>query len=910
LLILPLTVRAQPDTAPREIGEVVVTGAMAETALRNVPMSVSVVDRKTIEHRFEPSLLPTLTEEVPGLFITSRGLMGYGVSTGSAGGMSIRGIGGSPTTGVLLLIDGHPQFMGMMGHPLPDAYVAMLAERVEVVEGPASALYGSNAMGGVINIITRKTLEDGVKTGVHAMYGSHNTLNGELNNAVRRGKFSSYVSLGYNRSDGHRENMDFAQYSGYGKMGYDFTQHWNAFADVSVTKFTAANPGLVTTPVVDNEVEVLRGVTSVSVENKYRRTSGAIKLFYNFGAHDINEGYHRDGGSPLATRFHSRDYMWGGNLYQTVSPFAGNEITAKLDYYSFGGYAWNTFISGAPAADIADKTLYEVAGYVGMRQSLGEMWVLNGGVRLDHNEQTGAEWVQGHNTWSAAVRGGWRDRFRGGDRSGQMRYEDTYQSASSGLIFRTDTLTGKDLVHLYEWNIREDVGFVHRFGGEKGHTLAASFYSFYQGNAMEHFHTELWDLRGQPTRGHDAEEYEYRFTAQGNVDYVRPLANGDGKFEAGYQLYSYTEDGDYTIWMYGPENQRIGAAPIIHQDAYRRDDLYKKYLMRRDIHALYAMFSHSYRRLSYQLGLRGEYYHWRLDASYLGGRVDEAAQHTRHKFDLFPSAHLSYDLGRDSRLHFAYARRITQPELFWVEPYVVYVDYYTAQCGNPNVQPEYTNSLELGYHKSFGNHTLAGTLFYRARTDKVERVRVPYRMGVTLDSVANVGHDNALGAEAAANLQILRRWTLDANGSFYHYEIKNAYKMAGEDTESWNWQLAVNNNVDVFRTTRLRLEGYYVGPSVSTQGRVRDFFYFNLSLRQQLFKNRLTATLVVRDLFSTAQYLNTREGQWGSTTMLTTTDIRPTSPLFTLTLAYTFNNFRAKQKEEKVSHDLFEGTNR
>lgn len=92
-------------------------------------MTVSVLNRETIEKRLEPSLLPMLTEQIPGLFTTSRGIMGYGVSSGAAGGISLRGIGGSPTTGLLVLIDGHPQYMGLMGHPIADAYQSMLAEK-------------------------------------------------------------------------------------------------------------------------------------------------------------------------------------------------------------------------------------------------------------------------------------------------------------------------------------------------------------------------------------------------------------------------------------------------------------------------------------------------------------------------------------------------------------------------------------------------------------------------------------------------------------------------------------------------------------------------------------------------------------------------------------------------------------
>jgi len=158
------------------IDEVVVTGTRNETDIRHLPMTISVVNRKALEQRFQPSVLPALTEQVPGLFATSRGIMGYGVSTGAAGGMNLRGIGGSPTAGLLVLIDGHPQYMGLMGHPIADAYQTMLTDRVEVLRGPASVLYGSNAMGGVINIVTRKMQEDGVKTHAQIGYGSYNTL--------------------------------------------------------------------------------------------------------------------------------------------------------------------------------------------------------------------------------------------------------------------------------------------------------------------------------------------------------------------------------------------------------------------------------------------------------------------------------------------------------------------------------------------------------------------------------------------------------------------------------------------------------------------------------------------------------------------------------------------------------------
>lgn len=215
LLLTTSAAQGQEDTTriARNLttDEVVVTGTRNETDIRHLPMTISVVGRKQLESNYQPSVLPTLTEQVPGFFTTSRGIMGYGVSTGAAGGMSLRGIGGSPTAGLLVLIDGHPQYMGLMGHPIADAYQTMMTERVEVLRGPASVLYGSNAMGGVINIVTRQMEEEGSKTDLQVGYGSYNTLQTEVTNRLKRGRFSSITTGSYNRSDGHRPDMDFEQ---------------------------------------------------------------------------------------------------------------------------------------------------------------------------------------------------------------------------------------------------------------------------------------------------------------------------------------------------------------------------------------------------------------------------------------------------------------------------------------------------------------------------------------------------------------------------------------------------------------------------------------------------------------------------------------------------------------------------
>ena len=263
-----------------EIREIVVTGTRNETDVRHLSQTVTVIDRSAIEEAMQPSLLPVLSEQVPGLFVTSRGIMGYGVSNGAAGGISLRGLSGSSAR-LMVMIDGHPQYAGIFGHPISDAYQSFLADRIEILRGPASMLYGSNAMGGVVNIVTRKMRDDGVETHFHVGYGSYNTVETEMTNRIRKGRFSSVVSGSYNRTDGHRADMAFEQYGGYAKLGYEVTKNWNMRGDVNLTHFNASYPGPVSAPLLDGDQRITRGMTSLAIENSYENTSGAISFFYN-----------------------------------------------------------------------------------------------------------------------------------------------------------------------------------------------------------------------------------------------------------------------------------------------------------------------------------------------------------------------------------------------------------------------------------------------------------------------------------------------------------------------------------------------------------------------------------------------------------------------------------------------------
>lgn len=366
-IALSLQTAASEPADSLTLGEVVVTGSRDAVNPRHLSQTVTVVGRRTIEADMQQSLLPTLTEHVPGLFTTSRGVMGYGVSDGSAGAISLRGLNGSSGR-MMVLIDGHPQYAGIFGHPISDAYQSMLADKVEVVRGPASVIYGSNAMGGVVNIVTRRNRTSGVETQLHAGAGSYGTVETELTNTVNAGQFSSTIAASYNRTDGHRRNMGFEQYGGYAKAAYRFSDRWDIFADVylnNVLYKTIDNPAPDTDVVVPlNTVDGANSVTVYCFNGVGRGFPATVSVFTgkdspaapaNFRATVGDEGVVLTWDTPLGAH--------GGTLdTEGFGYVLGCYINGELSFLTNSLGAVNRFVDTAKR-DNQTSVMYAIAAF-------------------------------------------------------------------------------------------------------------------------------------------------------------------------------------------------------------------------------------------------------------------------------------------------------------------------------------------------------------------------------------------------------------------------------------------------------------------------------------------------------------------------------------------------------------------
>lgn len=382
---------AENVDSARVLDELVVTGTNNVVPQKLLPYTVSVVDSRQLEATGQTQVLSAISGMVPSLFVSQRSIFGFGVSNGGSGHIKLRGVGGDRASAVLMMVDGQPQFAGIYSHHIADFYDKEYVERVEVLRGPGSVLYGSNAMAGTINVITKNAAKDGVKTTLQSQYGSYNTWLSSVTNTVRHGRFSSLVSLAYNRTDGTVDNFDFKQADGYGKIGYDFSDKWSAYVDYTLMNFRGNDPIY---PTLSNpestdiyRQNITRGEAAATVTNSYGAVSGTARVYYNYGNHFVDDPRH----------FHSKDDRLGVILYENFKPWRGASATLGFDFDSYSGEipvsGGNSHTEGSMST-ISRKTIVEYSPYVTLSQMFFDnLMNVNAGLRMANSDKFDSQWI-------------------------------------------------------------------------------------------------------------------------------------------------------------------------------------------------------------------------------------------------------------------------------------------------------------------------------------------------------------------------------------------------------------------------------------------------------------------------------------------------------------------------------------
>ncbi len=505
------------------------------------------------------------------------------------------------------------------------------------------------------------------------------------------------------------------------------------------------------------------------------------------------------------------------------------------------------------------------------------------GVRMSNNAsyigRVGWELGKDGHSLLVELQAGMTKNARGGD----MRYDEHRMQGSEvlndNLYDSHDRYSNeKQLAQIatdYVWKINER--------GDKFAITGRLRYDWY---ALEYTESNMFDMSGERYEGTRGYESEHHWDFDGTMSYQLNYREG-GKAEVGYQYTSYSEHGDYNI-KYWDRGQH---------DFIWQDDLYAPFFYRRQIHSAYLMLNDKFGPLSIEAGVRADHTIDQMDIE-----IEGMSRYIK-RTELFPSAHLSYEAPGKNFISAGYSYRTNRPGIWQLEPYITYEDYYTKKTGNPDIKPEYIHSAEVGYRKVIAEeNTISVTGYYRHRDGVRERVRVAYEPGVTLDSLINAGRDRTWGVELSAQIKAARWWSMNINGSVFDYKFDADYEGC-TDSKNTGYTASMINNFTLGRTSRLQFDANIVGPTVLTQGREDAYYYFDLAFRQQLFKNKISASIVAHDVFRTARYNNYRI----SPTLNSTTHVRPRYPNIVLSVSYVFNS-KLKEHTGAVSKGaVFEG---
>jgi iron complex outermembrane receptor protein len=222
----------------------------------------------------------------------------------------------------------------------------------------------------------------------------------------KKNKFTVFASINYDKTDGHRANSDFSITNGYIKMGYALSDHLRITADLSIAGFNATDPGPDTLNALPgNTIDIMRGYGALTIDNDFQYYSGSARLFYNFGEHQISDG------------FHSNDVNFGMNLFESLSLFDNNSITVGFDFIHYGGIAENINAMGGEGIIFTDTAVYETGIYGLMQHTFLKKLTLNAGIRYQNHRVLGNNWIPStglayrmsdRTTWKASVAKGYR----------------------------------------------------------------------------------------------------------------------------------------------------------------------------------------------------------------------------------------------------------------------------------------------------------------------------------------------------------------------------------------------------------------------------------------------------------------------------------------------------------------------
>ncbi len=462
----------------------------------------------------------------------------------------------------------------------------------------------------------------------------------------------------------------------------------------------------------------------------------------------------------------------------------------------------------------------------------------------NHNLRTGIDWsINAKNTLSFT-----------------FSYNNNRNSSFSELSVEDDSVRMDELLPYEKYFQKSgDLGKRNNYSGAinykktfetKGQELTADIY--YTHNDRNSTDSTFQDFEF-PTGHLDVTQrsttIDFNTNASAQVDFVTPVGK-KGRIETGYKL-SYRSVGQDYRYYQGDDSTEVALDPSRSNH----------FVFTEWINAAYFIYSTSFwDKLKLQAGLRGEIANTTSDLKSAG------EVHKRNYYNVFPTVHVRYDITKEHSLQVSYSRRVSRPSIWQLNPFMNVSDRQNYRCGNPDLQPEFVNSVELGYLMTIKKSSLSATLYYRHRNNIISRYTEILQDTLegeehtyTLTTYRNLKSSQNFGIELVYGQQLWKFWRISLSGSFYRMIINSEENIDDYLARDWTWRVRLNQTFNLPKDWQIQLNFRYRAPSITTgsmgwgsggvgQGKQSGNYGLDLGVKKSFLNKALVVSLNIRNL--------------------------------------------------------------
>lgn len=341
------------------------------------------------------------------------------------------------------------------------------------------------------------------------------------------------------------------------------------------------------------------------------------------------------------------------------------------------------------------------------------------------------------------------------------------------------------------------------------------------------------------------------------ADYVRPFGE-NSQFEAGFKGEYNSLDTDFQV------------DTLNNSGGYDADFRYTNHLIYKEkINAVYAQYGSKTGKFSYLLGLRWE------DSNIDVNQLLTSEFVNKHYNNFFPSAFLTYEIGDENNVSLSYSRRINRPRGRMINPFSNYSSNINIFRGNPDMNPAFTDAIDVGYLKRWKKLTLNTSLYVNLTNDSFQFIRRESgdfvdnidgtQTPVILTTPINLGKEMRMGFEFTLNYSPFKWWRLNSNFNFFRVETQGDFTYTTStglvetqnlDNTAYTWFTRLSSKVNLPYKIDWQTNFNYNGPQKTAQGRNIGVPSMNLAFSKDILKDKATLALNVQDVFNSRKRIS------------------------------------------------------